>query len=1163
MRLTPHWIDEDHFWFERTTPSGETEIVNVDADSGSLTVATDESSGATSNQTSGFRGGKAPGSGAADDDAEVTFVNASKKTVQTYWIDSSGKRVPYAKLEPGKSHVQHTYVGHAWEAVGDDGTYFGNIVVSRSKQSATIEQTFPRPANRSRRRGQRRSVPDNVRDQLLKLSEPLDPDVMLVSPSMSPDGKFLAAWKITRANTEPVFTIESSPAEGGRAKLIERPYALPGDEMDRYDLVVWNVADAKTVNLEMPTIDFRRPRIRWRRGHEMLVEKVDRGHQRFRLFSINPSTAKVRTPIDESTDTFIWTAHAGKVPLVTYLDNEDEVIYASEKSGYRHLYLVDLSSDKVQSTDTMRPITQGDYLVREIIHIDESERYADLVVGEYYDDQDPYHRHLIRVGIDDGEVISLTDGDGDHEFEFSEDRRYVIVNHSRVDSPPVHELRRTKDGSLVATLAEAKRIGDEAPPSLPTRFAAKGRDGETDIWGIICFPEDYDADRAAQYPVIEAIYAGPHDSHVPKRYRAGKWFGDLTSLGFIVVRIDGMGTANRSKAFHDVCWHNLKDAGFPDRIAWMKTAAKEHPAMDLSRVGIFGTSAGGQNACGALLFHGDFYRAAVASCGCHDNRMDKASWNEQWMGYPVGPHYAESSNIDNAGNLQGDLLLLVGELDSNVPPESTLRLVDALIKENKRFDFLMIPGMGHSDGGAYGKQRTREFFVEKLKPNSPPSQSRVSASPIDPTDLTPSTIAADALKLYRVDRDLLRRQLPLSIDPNRLRQTELFLSKWEDAVSTLDEAEALELREQIESDRVQLARNKVSYQRWLSNAPFVQTIIERCEPDRRGTPVQYAELATELETLLRQLEAAIDNESLTTAPSKNIVRELDSTVASELGGVFGSWRRFYADYDPQFDWWANDTATKVEEKLKQWRPTFPEQPASPSISQSPNEQTAMFGPNYPDLSPFEKSQGAIMPGIMRQYRADIRSVKKHQRSERLRGWQNALELLTANRPFDSWPKHDQVDYHRLREDIRYRLAVLDLADAPKVIAKSSDGSGIQGTVVGRDRLLLELRRELIDHTPEELIALAEMGYANCRAEMVRASQEMGFGDDWQAAVEKIKNHARPRRPATKPDSKDGERFDSLAASEGHVDRRTVRRKELADGNDEPCTTIGEPFFHGR
>ena len=132
--------------------------------------------------------------------------------------------------------------------------------------------------------------------------------------------------------------------------------------------------------------------------------------------------------------------------------------------------------------------------------------------------------------------------------------------------------------------------------------------------------------------------------------------------------------------------------------------------------GVYGTSAGGQNACGALLFHSDFYQAAYASCGCHDNRMDKATWNEQWMGYPVEDHYAASSNIENAARLEGELFLVVGELDQNVPPESTYRLVDALVKADKDFEFLMIPGMGHSDGGSYGRRRMREFFVRTLKP---------------------------------------------------------------------------------------------------------------------------------------------------------------------------------------------------------------------------------------------------------------------------------------------------------------------------------------------------------------------------------------------------------------------------------------------------------------
>jgi dipeptidyl aminopeptidase/acylaminoacyl peptidase len=189
-----------------------------------------------------------------------------------------------------------------------------------------------------------------------------------------------------------------------------------------------------------------------------------------------------------------------------------------------------------------------------------------------------------------------------------------------------------------------------------------------------------------------------------------------------VVKIDGMGTANRSKAFHDVCWKNLKDAGFPDRILWIKAAAAKYPYIDATRVGIYGTSAGGQNAAGAVLFHPEFYTAAVANCGCHDNRMDKASWNEQWMGYPVGPHYAENSNIDNAHRLRGHLFLIVGELDNNVPPESTYRFVDALIKANKDVDFLLVPGGGHGAGGGYASRRREDFFVRHLQGVQPPNR---------------------------------------------------------------------------------------------------------------------------------------------------------------------------------------------------------------------------------------------------------------------------------------------------------------------------------------------------------------------------------------------------------------------------------------------------------
>jgi dipeptidyl aminopeptidase/acylaminoacyl peptidase len=192
-------------------------------------------------------------------------------------------------------------------------------------------------------------------------------------------------------------------------------------------------------------------------------------------------------------------------------------------------------------------------------------------------------------------------------------------------------------------------------------------------------------------------------------------------IGFIVVQIDGMGTSNRSKAFHDVAWQNIKDAGFPDRIAWHKAVAATYPYYDITRVGIYGTSAGGQNSLGALLFFPDFYKAAVSAAGCHDNRMDKIWWNEQWMGWPIGEHYAESSNVDNAWRLQGKVLLVVGEMDNNVDPASTYQVVNQLIKHNKEFDLLVVPGAGHTNGGAYGEHKRFDFFAEHLLGVKPPS----------------------------------------------------------------------------------------------------------------------------------------------------------------------------------------------------------------------------------------------------------------------------------------------------------------------------------------------------------------------------------------------------------------------------------------------------------
>jgi len=537
-------------------------------------------------------------------------------------------------------------------------------------------------------------------------------------PYWAPNSKKLFAFRVQPGSIGDVHLVESSPKGGGRANLRSRRYPLPGDKFATHELNHFDVEKKTHTKPEVGIIDFRAPRLRWTQdGRHFRYQKIDRGHQRFRVIEVDTFTGKFRNIIDDVEKTFIWTEHPKDlgVPLVNWLDETNEIIYLSEKDGWRHLYLIDVKAGK-----TKNQITKGKFVVRYVDWIDKEKRQIWFRASGLNEAQDPYLMHYYRVNFDGTGFTALTQGNGWHNITYSPDRKYIIDQYSRVDMEPVHNLRRVSDGSLVCELEKADITELEASGwKAPEVFRANGRDGKTGIWGIVARPKDFDPKK--KYPVIEDMYAGPHDSYVPKQFSAGRRFSSWTDMGFVVVKIDGMGTANRSKAFHDVCWQNLKDAGFPDRILWHKAYAEKNTWYDISRVGIHGGSAGGQSSTGALLFHPEFYKVAVSSCGCHDNRMDKASWNEQWMGYPVGSHYSASSNIDNAHRLRGRLLLIVGELDTNVPPESTLRLADALIKANKDFDMIVVPGGGHGGGGRHGDRRRKDFFRKYLLGIEPPN----------------------------------------------------------------------------------------------------------------------------------------------------------------------------------------------------------------------------------------------------------------------------------------------------------------------------------------------------------------------------------------------------------------------------------------------------------
>ncbi len=529
----------------------------------------------------------------------------------------------------------------------------------------------------------------------------------------SPDSKKLAAYCLKRGFHRVIHYVESSPADQLQPKHHQMEYAKPGDALDIDQPVLFHIETKKKIEINNDLFpnpyDMSNPV--WRKDSRAFTfEYNQRGHQVYRVIEVDAG-GSARAVISEEAETFFCYSY-NKYRF----DVEDgkEIIWMSERDGWNHLYLYDGKTGKVKNQ-----ITRGEWIVRGVDKVDVAKRQIYFRASGMYPGKDPYFINGYRINFDGTGFTTLTKGDGQHSLVYSPDMSYLIDTWSRVDQLPVTVLRRTSDGNIIMQVEKADS-GElaEAGWKAPEAFVAKGRDGQTDIWGIINRPMNFDPEQ--KYPVIEYIYAGPHGSFVPKRFSAFNRMQSLAEMGFIVVQIDGMGTNNRSKAFHDICWKNLGDAGFPDRILWHKAVANKYPYYDISRVGIYGNSAGGQNALGGLLFHPEFYHVGVSSCGCHDNRMDKIWWNEQWMGWPLGPEYAAASNTDNAHRLQGNLLLIVGEMDTNVDPASTFQVVNALIKTNKTFDLLVIPGGGHGMGGAYGQRKLVDFFVRHLLDQEPP-----------------------------------------------------------------------------------------------------------------------------------------------------------------------------------------------------------------------------------------------------------------------------------------------------------------------------------------------------------------------------------------------------------------------------------------------------------
>ena len=1028
LRIESHWLPESTaFWYRNDLADDRKEFVFVDATTGARTPAFDHERLASAL-------GAATGEAVSSDKlpfAEIEFVD-DRKAIK---FNARGK------------NWRCDLASYVCASLGDNGPAASPTQPERRwRRRDDANQPPPRVELRS---------PDGnwtvlVRDHNVVLRANSDARETTLSSngqpaqpfgelSWSPDSKTIVGYRVDRAEILPVHVIESSPAEGGRAKLRSNPYELPGDKMTSYEMWLFHVEAKDAVQAQIEPIDFHGPpQLRWNGdSRHFTLERTDRGHQRFRIVEVDATSGQIRNLYDERSSTFI-----NGVGEYTHYVGDAEIIRKSERDGWAHLYLID------RATLAIQPITRGEWVVRSIDRVDQEKRQIWFQASGMTAGEDPYFLHGYRVNFDGGGLVDLTAEPGHHRLQYSPDNRYLVDSYSQPDAATKHVLRQTTDGRSLCEFERADVMAlDAAGWKPPEVFHTAGRDGVTQIWGLVTRPRSLDPNKL--YPVIELIYAGPHDSHVPKSFGPNIGLQSLAELGFIVVQIDGMGTANRSKAFHDACWRNLGDAGLPDRIIWIKALAAKYPYVDATRVGIYGTSAGGQNTMSALLEHGEFYQVGVASCGCYDNRMDKTWWNEQWMGYPIGPHYAQQSAITNAHKLRGKLLLFVGELDDNVPPESTYRLVDALIKADKQFDFLTFPGMGHSDGGRHGERRRRDFFVRHLHGVEPPDRNAPPESTAAPTGVatspspktaietsakvatgaiatSPPTVSATAtgvdlremIELYVADIDSLRHVYGIEHSVVRRERMAQFHRDMQAGLGRVSFAslsqpgkvDYLLLKHHLARELRNLELEARSDEELLPLAPFLPQLLGLEEARRRMEFVEPAAAAARLHELTQAvaasrdaLEAKLADDDAQARPKPAVaLRAASAVVAAQR--TLRRWHDFYHGYDPLFTWWATAPHKRLDEALE-----------------------------------------------------------------------------------------------RHAEYLRERIAGV----------RSKDRDTIIGDPIGRDKLLSELAGEWIPYAPEELLKIADREFAWCEEEMKKASREMGFGDDWRRALDAVKQQFVP------------------------------------------------------
>jgi dipeptidyl-peptidase 4 len=556
--------------------------------------------------------------------------------------------------------------------------------------------------------------------------------------SWSPDSRYVVTHRLDERSLRLSHLIESSPPNGEPPVLHSYRYALPGDEaVATAELVVFDAVTGQAVTANTPPIlawilsPIMSGDVWWSPDSAAIyfIEQP-RDLKTLWLKRFDPKTGEVRTLIEEKGDGYL---HANQVmgakPIVRAFSGGAEALWYSQRDGWGHLYLYDTKTGGL-----LNQVTSGDWAVQEILHVDEKQRLVYFLASGLVS-SDVYRRQVCRVGLDGRGFERLSGDDLDHIVTVSPDGSYYIDSASAVDAPPIIRLCDWSGVLLELERADISKLL-ETGWSLPERFCVKAADGVTDIYGVLHRPHGFDPKQ--RYPVLDSPYPGPQHGRVNPNFadRVEYDLESLAALGFVVVALDGRGTPGRSKAFLDLAHGHLGKAGFlEDHVAAIKQLAQSRPWMDLDRVGIFGLSGGGFATVRAMCAYPEFFKVGVSSCGNHDQRLYQASWGETHIGPPDEDNgaYANASNVELADRLQGKLLLIHGEMDDNVHPHLTMRLVDRLIAANKDLDLLIVPGAEHFFIGyiGYVYRRRWDFLVRHLQGAEPPSNYRIADPPIN------------------------------------------------------------------------------------------------------------------------------------------------------------------------------------------------------------------------------------------------------------------------------------------------------------------------------------------------------------------------------------------------------------------------------------------------